>query len=114
MLSIFSNVVECFLEVVIDDYLVFVIYLINVCIIYCYSIQTYKEEFGLELGAMSFYLKKCIILGHIISIEGIEVNKANVDLIFNLPSSKTIRELRSFLGHASFYRCFIKNFSKIS
>ena len=37
-----------------------------------------------------------------------------MDLIYNLPPPKTVREVRSFLGHADFYRRFIKDFSKVS
>ena len=60
-----------------------------------------------------FMVKQGIVLGHIISSKGIEVDKVKVDLIFNLPPPKTIREVRFFLGYAGFYRCFIKNFSKV-
>ena len=54
-----------------------------------------------------------IVLGHVVSTKGIEVDKAKIDLISALPYPVRVRKICSFLGHAVFYRRFIKNFSKI-
>ena len=57
---------------------------------------------------------KGLVLGHIISKEGMQVDRAKVAVVEQLPTPKTVRDIRSFLGHAGFYRRFIKKFSAIS
>jgi hypothetical protein len=63
---------------------------------------------------MSLHGKQGIVLGHVISKRGIEVDKDNVEAIEKLPPPTDIKALRNFLGHAGFYRRFIKDFSKIT
>ena len=54
-----------------------------------------------------------IVLGHIISNRGIEVDKEKIELISKLPSPTYVKTVRQFLRHAGFYRRFIKEFWKI-
>ena len=57
-------------------------------------------------------LTEGIVLGHHLSAEGIKVDPAKIEVIVKISSPKTQKDVRSFLGHAGYYRRFIEKFTK--
>ncbi|XP_021745351.1 uncharacterized protein LOC110711280 [Chenopodium quinoa] len=115
MVSIFSYYLENFIEVFMDD---FTIHgdSFDSCLEHLTLVLKRCLETNLVLNSEKchFMVQQGIVLGHIVSSEGIKVDKAKIDLISSLPYPAYVQEVRSFLGHAGFYRRFIEGFSKIA
>ena len=114
MMSIFSDMIEEIMEVFMDDFLVY-----GTTFDHCLEnldrvLQRCQEDLILNWEKCQFMVREGIVLGHLVSERGIEVDKAKIEVIEQLPPSINVKGIRSFLGHAGFYRRFIANFSQIS
>jgi len=114
MMDIFKDFLRHFLEVFIDDFAVF-------------SGRTDHHEFlrktfqrcretGLKLhpGKCFLGMESGILLGHVVSRQGLEVDSDKVRAILALVAPKTVREVRGFLGCVGYYRRFIGNYAKMA
>ena len=72
-----------------------------------------EKDLVLNWEKCHFMVREGIVLGHLVSERGIEVDRAKIDVIKKLPPPVNIKGICSFLGHAGFYRRFIKDFSQI-
>jgi transposase InsO family protein len=115
VIGIFSDMVNDCMEIFMDDF------------------TPYGTDFEDALSNLEKVLKRCkqshlslstekchmmmregVVLGHFISYAGIQVDPAKIQVILDIPTPSTQKEVRSFLGHAGYYRRFIKKFSKLA
>ena len=115
MTAIFSNFLGDSLEIFMDNFSVFgddfdsclahLTKILEVCV---------RKRLIMSWEKSHFMVQEGVVLGHLVSSKGLEVDKAKIEVIQNLPLPTTLRDLRSFLGHVGFYRRFIRDFAKVS
>ena len=76
---------------------------------------------SLRNANLQIKLKKCYFcypnihfLGHVVGRNGIQVDPEKIEKVKNFPVPKNLQQLRAALGLFSYYRKFIKDFSKIA
>ena len=92
----------------------------------CFS-RTFEEHVGhlrliferLRAAGIKLKPSKCVLakeqvqyLGHLISPGEIRPDPGNISKIRDLAAPETVRQVRTFLGMASYYRSFVQDFSK--
>ncbi|KAL1557082.1 hypothetical protein AAHA92_12614 [Salvia divinorum] len=115
MMSIFSDLLEECIEIFIDDFTVYGdtfekwLHNLNLVLERCQ-----KKSLVLNFEKCHFMVTEGIVLGHVVSERGIQVDQAKVDVIAKLSFPTNQKEICGFLGHAGFYRRFIKDFARIA
>ena len=103
MFSIFSDLLDDCVEIFMDDFSVYGTNFSN-------FLENFSKVFdrciehGLVLNweKCHFMAQEGIVLGHLVSRRDIEVDRAKIEVIDNLPPPKCVKDIRSFLGHARF------------
>ncbi|GJU32356.1 reverse transcriptase domain-containing protein [Tanacetum coccineum] len=115
MLAIFLDMIKESIEVFMNDFSVFGNSFNNCLNNLDKMLQCCKDaNLVLNWEKCHFMVKEGIMLGHKVSGAGLKVDKAKFNVISKLSPPTNVKGIRSFLGHAGFYRCFIKDFSKIA
>src|SRR3954463_8838417 len=104
----------------------FVVVFINDILIYSKSKEEHEGHLRLILEKLrehklyakfnkcEFWLNEVGFLGHVVSGDGVAVDPAKVSVVTEWESPNSVKEVRSFLGMAGYYRRFIENFSKVA
>ena len=112
MMDIFRDFLRYFLEVFIDDFAVFSRRDQHLG----YLKETFQRcrETGLKLhpGKCFMGMESGILLGHVVSRKGLEVDTDKVRAILALVAPTCVREIRGFLGCVGYYRRFIEGYAK--
>ena len=112
MMDIFRDFLRYFLEVFIDDFAVFSKREEHLGFLRETFRRCRETGLKLHLGKCFIGMESGILLGHVVSRKGLEVDTDKVRAILALLAPTSVREIRGFLGCVGYYRRFIEGYAK--
>ena len=68
----------------------------------------------LKFSKCDFWTEIVSFLGHMVTIDGIQIDSQKIEAVSEWPRPTTVMEIISFLGLTGYYRRFVQDFSKIA
>ena len=115
MNKVFMDYLDTFVVIFIDDILIYSKSEAELEVRLKLVLQRLRElQLYAKFSKCEFWIDEVPFLGHVISKGGIAVDPSKVKDVLEWETPQTVKEVRSFLGLAGYYRRFIENFSKIA
>jgi hypothetical protein len=110
----FKEFIHHFLEVYLDDWIVYNLLKDDVEVLRL-MLESWRQcQISLNIKKCIFGIPFGILLGHIVCKQGLLVNPAKIAVIVNLSPPKLVHQLRVTLGHTGYYKIFIKGYVNIT
>ena len=114
MTDIFRDFLKHFLEVFIDDFAVFSPKESHLGCLRKTFQRCRETQLKLHPGKCFFGMASGLLLGHVVSREGIAVDLGKILVMLALLPPKNLREVRGFLGCVGYYRRFIEGYARMA
>ena len=114
VVAVFKEYIHKFVEVYFNDWTMFGLLKKHVEALRLMLAKCRQHHISLKLKKCIFCVPFGILLGHIVSRQGLMVDPAKIAIIVNLPPPNSVKQLRTTLGHTGYYRKFIKGYAKIT